>query len=230
MLDGNIIDVVSALQEENNNREAIKALVESMPDEKGLEFASKSIDLSGRELTPDEQEALDAVNNFIENPDNGLAAVEVPQSKLSMESPVASLAEAAKSASAGQTAQAQHFSTSTILMSSASPEAVSAATANSVIPTFGELQEPTPELLEQLEEQQQLMAELEEPVLEDELPQLPEELLDEAVAPEEQIGLLDDLEAPVDELLGEEGLPPADELEPFVELGLKIGDTIPGWG
>jgi len=202
-------EFISALQKENMSVDAVQALARSMPKEKAVEWASQSARMASENtgLSPEEQNALEATDAWIANPDAAnSAAAAGAAADLPAESPAGWAANAAAFADGVEVPEEAtipeagedltgHFSASSVLLSAAkmSPEGIQ-------VPEMPEV----PEM----------------PALAGELP------TDDLVA--EGVDQLMETPPPP-EMTPKELTQAAKYLEPFIDLGIKLAQTVPGW-
>lgn len=202
-------EFISALQQENMSVDAVQALARSMPKDKAAEWASESAKMAGEQtgLSPEEQNALEATDAWIANPDAAnSAAAAGAAANLPAESPAGWAANGAAFADGVEVPEeatipeagddlTSHFSASSVMLSAAkmSPEGI-----------------PEPEMPE--------MPEM--PALNADIP------TDDLVA-ESLDQLMETPETP--EMTPKEQAQAAKFLDPFIDLGIKLAQTVPGW-
>jgi hypothetical protein len=200
-------EFITALQQENMSVDAVQALARSMPKDKAVEWASQSARLAGEKtgLSPEELDALEATEAWIANPDAGsTAAAASLAADLPAESPAGSAANAAAFAGGVETPEEASL-----------PETGDDLTghfaASSVLLSAAKM---SPEGIPETPEVPAVLA------LADELP------ADEIIA--EGVDQLAD-SPPTPEMTPEEQAQAAKCLEPFIDLGIKLAQTVPGW-
>jgi hypothetical protein len=200
------LDFISALRQEKMSADAVQALARCLPKDKAVAWASQSARIAGEKagLSPEEQNALEATEAWIEQP-NATSGEEAASAtaELPADSPAcwaanaAAFAEGVKApeeASVPETGDdlTAHFSASSVLLSAAkmSPEGI-------------------PEMSE--------------------MPEVP--ALAEGVATDDLIAegvdqLMESQQSP--EMTPMQQAQAAQLLEPFIELGIKLAQTVPG--
>ena len=200
-------DFISALQQENMSVDAVQALARSMPKEKSVEWASQSARKAGEEsgLSPEEQKALEATEAWIENPDEANAAAAA-----------SAAADLPTDSPAGWAANAAAFAEGVEIPEEASvPETGDDLTghfsASSVLLSAAKM---SPDGIPEMPE----------------VPEVPE--FAEALPTDDLIAEgLDQLveSPPPPEMTPKEQAQATKYLEPFIELGIKLAQTVPGW-
>ncbi|MCM8532806.1 MAG: hypothetical protein NE330_16685 [Lentisphaeraceae bacterium] len=230
--DATVTEMVGSLSEVGKNREAIEVMVRKMPVEDGISFASESIKISPYPVTEEDQAVLDIVDKWMEDPEaidqEQLDLLNKNLENVSFSSPASPLGQAVNSAATGDVASAQNFTSNSILLSAAPPEELEKTSAEMPVNNLAELEVPDMELVEKIE-----LASMEAPEIPEfpELPDMPEapglpeipELALEVPEVPEIPEVPEDLLDP--EMLAEY----QDSLKPFVDLGLELGESLPGW-
>lgn len=226
--EASVTDMVASLTKLNKSREAIELMVRKMPVDQGIAFAKESLSTSTYEPGEDDQATMAIVEEWLKEPDavseEQLKLLDQTLQKVSFGSPAAPLGQAVKQAAAGQVAAAQNFSSSSILLSAASPEA--RAEAIDGMPAISMEELKAPDLQEKIAASLELPEVPKFPPL-PEVPGLPDIPKLAAAMPEQAVPEVP--EVPEDLLTKEALVEYQDSLQPFVELGLKLGESLPGW-
>ena len=200
-------DFVSALRQENMSPDAVQALARSMPKEKAVEWASKSARMAGEKagLSEGEQKALDAAEAWVSNPDTAeAAAAAAAAAGLPADSPACWASNAAAFAEGVQVPEEAGALDAgddlTAHFSASSVLLAAAKMAGVEMPETAEMPEA---------------------------PVFPEGLSAEDVLAKGAELLLESPE-PLD-MAPEQLAETARLLEPFLDLGVKIAQTVPDW-
>lgn len=197
-------DFISALQQEKMSVDAVQALARSMPKDKAVEWASQSARMAGEKtgLSPQELNALEAAEAWISDPTpENIAAAADAATDLPADSPACWAANAAAFAEGVEVPEEAALPV-------AGDDLTAHFAANSV-------------LLSAAKKSPGGMPEMPE------IPELPEELpTDDLLA--EGMEQLTESPQPL-EMTPEQIAQTADILEPFIDLGVKLAQTVPGW-
>jgi hypothetical protein len=201
-------DFITKLRQEKMSVDAVQALARSMPKDKAVEWASQSARMAGEKtgLSPEELVALEATEAWIASPDvaNTAAAAASAAADLPAESPACWAANAAAFTEGVEVPE-----------EAAIPETGDDLTghfsANSVLLSAVQMSpEGIPETFEAPEP----------PALAEALPT--DDLIAEGVDQ-----LVESPQPP--EMTPKQQAQTAKYLEPFIELGIKLAQTVPGW-
>jgi hypothetical protein len=195
---------ISKLRQENMSADAVQALARWLPKDKAVDWASKSAAMAGEKsgLSPEEQDALTATEAWISNPDeaNRLAAASAADN-LPASSPAGAAAHAAAFADGVEVPEeAPQLETGDDLTAHFSAGSVMLAAAKMSPEGVPEVSEVPPPA-ENLSSED-LIAEGAEQLMES-----PQPL----------------------EMTAEQQAETAKYLDPFLDLGIEIAQTVPGW-
>lgn len=224
-------EFIGALRQENLSVDAVQSLARCLPKEKAVEWGGQSARMAGETvaLTPEETQTLDAVDKWLSQPDAaGLDAVTAAATDLPPDSPAGSVAHAAsfsqEMALPEEAAMPSmdpnltgHFAACAVLLAAAKttlPEGAAEVEEGAAPPETPKIPE-LPEIPELAEKPEQIAVE-----------KVAEALPTEELVPEG--GELIEA-APPPEMPADQQAQVADVLAPFLDMGTKLAETVPGW-
>ena len=200
-------DFISALQQENMSVDAVQALARSMPKDKAVEWASQSARMAGEKagLSPEEQNALEATEAWVSSPEAANAAAAA-----------SAAADLPADSPAGWAANAAAFA-----------EGVEVPEEATLTETGGDLTEHFSASSVMLSAAQMSPEGIPEMPEVPEMPALAEALPTDDLIAEGMDQLVET--PPPPEMTPKELTQAAKYLEPFIDLGIKLAQTVPGW-